>query len=275
MKKFILFGTLVMITSLTFVSFRSEKQLAIIEKADAVKELPAINNDAFKRGEMLAYRLHYGIIDAGVATLAITDETKEVAGRKTMHVVGLGSSKGAFDFFFKVRDRYETYIDEKALVPWVFLRHVDEGGYKFDQSYTFNHYSSKVNVDGKNEYVIEPNMQDMLSAFYNARALDLSSAKLGSVYSINCFMDREVWPLKIRFLGKENVSTDKGTFRCLKFCPIVQKGRIFKNDDDLKVWITDDKNHIIVKGEAAIIVGAVKVELTDYSGLANSVSKIN
>ena len=111
--------------------------LPIIEKNSQVKELPVINNVAFKRGEQLSYRMHYGIIDAGVATLSITDESKEFAGRKTLHVVGLGVSKGAFDFFFKVRDRYETYLDEKSIIPWLFVRRVNEGGYKIEQDYTW------------------------------------------------------------------------------------------------------------------------------------------
>ena len=275
MKKFILISSIATITGLAALSFRSEPQLPIIQNEIPGKELPTMKNEAFKRGEVLGYRLHYGIIDAGLATLSITDEARELGGRKTMHVVGLGVTKGSFDWFFKVRDRYETYIDEQALVPWLFLRHVDEGGYKFDQNYVFNHYNEKVNVDGKAEYPIEPNMQDMLSAFYNGRALDYSGATIGSLYTINCFMDREVWPLKIKFLGRENVTTDVGTFKCLKFSPLVQQGRIFKKDDDVTVWISDDKNHVVVKGEAQIIVGAVKVELTNYSGLANATSRID
>ena len=150
----------------------------------------------FKRGELLSFRLHYGIIDAGTATLGVTDEAKEFAGRKTLHVVGIGASRGTFDFFYKVRDRYESYIDEEALVPWLFVRHVNEGGYKIEQSYIFNHYSEKVNVGNGETFPIEPNMQDMISAFYNARALDLSSAKPGDLFAINCFMDKEIWPLK-------------------------------------------------------------------------------
>lgn len=275
MKKFILIGGLATIAGLAGLSFQIEKPLPQISNEIPGKELPVLNNEAFKRGELLSYRLHYGIMDAGMATLVITDEAKEIAGRKTLHVVGLGVSKGTFDWFFKVRDRYETYIDEKSIVPWLFVRHVDEGGYRFDQNYVFNHYSEKVSIENGQVFPIEPNMQDMLSAFYNARSIDFSNAKVGNIYSINCFMDKEVWPLKIKFMGRENVTTDVGTFKCLKFCPIVQKGRIFKHEEDLKVWISDDKNHIPVMGQANIIVGSVKVELAKYSGLANPVAKVD
>lgn len=259
------------ILSFTFFSFRSEKELPTIENKNS-SPLPTLKNEAFKRGEKLTFRMHYGFIDAGIASLSVTNEEKEFGGRKTYHVVGLGQSKGAFDWFYKVRDRYETYIDDKAIVPWLFIRRISEGGFTASQDYIFNHYEQKVNVGNNKEYDIEPNMQDMVSAFYRARTLDLSKAKPGDIYTINCFVDNEIFPVKIKFIKRDVVKTELGKIRCLQFRPVVQKGRIFKDEEDLNVWISDDKNHIPVKGQADVLVGSIKVELTSFSGLANPVA---
>jgi hypothetical protein len=276
MKKYLMIPGAALFIGLAAMSFSSGSESApAVADFGQEKELPKMKNEAFKRGELLSFRLHYGIIDAGTATLGITEEAREIAGRKTYHMVGIGASKGTFDFFYKVRDRYETYIDEEALVPWVFVRRVNEGGYKIEQDYVFNRFQNKVSVGGGETFSVEPNMQDMLSAFYHARAMDLSSAKPGDIFEIKCFMDKEVWPLKIKFINRENVTTDAGTFRCLKFRPIVQQGRVFKKEEDLNIWITDDKNHIPVKGQADVLVGSIKMELTDYKGLANPVAKVN
>ncbi|MDQ3046279.1 MAG: DUF3108 domain-containing protein [Bacteroidota bacterium] len=278
MKKLAFIGTTVVLAGIAGFSFRSkpEHKMPEISVTDGkVKELPVVKNEAFNRGEVLSFKMHYGMIDAGVATLAVTDEAKEIGGRKTFHIVGIGTSKGAFDFFFKVRDRYETYIDEKAIVPWLFQRRVYEGGYTINQDYIFNHFAQKVNVGEGKVYDIEPNMQDMLSAFYNARTMDLSHAKPGDIFTLSCFMDKEIYPLKIKFIGREDVTIKLGTFKCLKFRPIVQKGRVFKHEEDLNVWLTDDKNHIPVKGQADVLVGSIKLELTNYSGLMNPIAKVN
>jgi hypothetical protein len=275
MKKFAIIGTGVTIIGLAGLSFQSKQELPFVESDANVKELPLHKNEAFKRGEMLEFRLHYGIIDAGVATLGVTEEAIEIGGRKTYHVVGLGKSKGAFDWVFKVRDRYETYIDEQAIVPWLFVRRISEGSYTCSQDYIFNHFNQKVNVGQSQMYDITPNMQDMVSAFYHARTMDLSGAKPGNIYSINAFVDKEVFPVKIKFIGREVVTTDLGTFKTLKFRPIIQQGRVFKHEEDLNIWITDDKNHIPIKGQADVLVGSIKMELTSYSGLANSIAKIN
>jgi hypothetical protein len=232
-----------------------------------------VTNNAFKRGEELKYRVHYGAVNAGEAVMSIDNTNKVINGRPTLHVIGTGQSKGAFDMFYKVRDRYESYVDEEALMPWLFIRRVDEGGFKINQNQMFDHTSGKVNADGKS-VVVPKYIQDMLSAFYYARTMDFSTAKKGDIYSVQTFVDNEIWDLKIKYLGKEVVSSDVGKINCIKFCPVVQKGRVFKKEEDLTIWISDDANHIPVRAQGEILVGSVKMDLTGYSGLATSLNLV-
>lgn len=227
-----------------------------------------VHNEAFKRGEKLTYKVHYGPIDAVSATIEVKDENKKFGDRNTMHIVGTGISKGSFDFFFKVRDRYESYIDEEALIPWFFGRRVDEGGYKMAQDYTFNHYKKTCSANGKNIECVE-NVQDMISGFFYARTLDLGAATLNQLFTVPTIVDGEMFNLQIKFKGRETVKTAFGKVKCLKFVPVLQKGRIFKKEEDLIVWLTDDKNHIPVKAKADILFGAIKLELINFSGLVN------
>lgn len=273
MKIFIKVSGAAVLSALLLLSFTAKERFQS-ENISEVKELPMMNNVAFKRGEKLSFRLHYGVIDAGVATLTVTDENLKFGGRSTFHVVGLGSSNGMFDWFFKVRDRYESYIDEKALVPWMFVRRIDEGGYKASQDYVFNPYHGKVKIAEEKTIDVTPNIQDMVSSLYYMRNIDLSNAKIGDVFSVDCLVDGEIFPAKIKFIGRETLKTNLGKFNCLKFCPLIQKGRIFKHEEDLKIWITDDKNHIPIKAKAKVLVGSIQMELTGYSGLANPIAKL-
>lgn len=257
-----------------FTSKKEALEQSILSEINNAKELPVVSNDAFKAGEVLTYRLHYGMMDAGVAVLEVKPDVMNVAGRSVYHIVGNGYSKGTFDWFFKVRDRYETFMDKDALLPWMFVRRVDEGGYKINQDYMFNHYTNKVDVGGGEKVDIPSGTQDMISAFYSARNLDLSNAKEGDIYTINSIVDKEIWPLKIRYVGKETISTDIGTYKCLKFRPIVQKGRIFKREDDLNVWITDDKNHVPLRAQAKLLVGSIKLDIVSTKNLANPTSEV-
>ena len=236
--------------------------------------LPPAVNKAFKAGEVLTYRLHYGIINAGVAVLEVKPDLIEVSGRKVYHIVGSGYTTGSTDWFYKVRDRYETYMDKDAMLPWLFVRRVDEGGYKFNQDYAFNHYTKKVDIGNNEKFDVPAGIQDMVSAFYSARNMDLSNAKAGDLFSLTCFVDKEIWPLKIKFMGKEVIETDIGKYRCLKFRPIVQKGRVFKKEEDLNVWISDDDNHVPMRVKADILIGSIKMDITSAKNLANTTSKV-
>ncbi|MBP6624112.1 MAG: DUF3108 domain-containing protein [Chitinophagaceae bacterium] len=229
-----------------------------------------INNEAFKRGEKLSYRIHYGFIDAVTATIEVTQENKKFGNRNTLHVVGIGKSKGSFDFFFKVRDRYESYIDEEALIPWYFGRRIDEGGYKMGQDYAFNHIQKKVTNRDKT-YSITENAQDMISGFFLARTFDLGNAKEGQIFTVPTIVDGDMYNLQIKFKGREIIKTEFGKIKCLKFVPVLQKGRIFKKEEDMIVWLSDDKNHIPIRAKADILFGSLKVDLTSYQGLSNPI----
>lgn len=246
-----------------------------VTNASGIDPLPAQKNEAFKEGEILTYRMHYGMLNAGVAVLEVKPDIINVNGRQVYHIVGTGYTIGSADWFFKVRDRYETYMDKDAMLPWLFVRRVDEGGYKFSQDYAFNHYTKKVDVGNGEKFDIPVGVQDMVSAFYAARNLDLSNAKEGDLFTLNCFLDKEIWPLKIKYVGKEEIKTDIGKYRCLKFRPIVQKGRVFKKEEDLNVWISDDKNHIVMRAQANVLVGSIKMDITSAQNLANTTSKID
>eukprot|EP01012_Entosiphon_sulcatum_P049053 TRINITY_DN67647_c0_g1_i1.p1 TRINITY_DN67647_c0_g1~~TRINITY_DN67647_c0_g1_i1.p1 ORF type:complete len:296 (-),score=50.00 TRINITY_DN67647_c0_g1_i1:457-1293(-) len=268
-------GILLLSSAAYYVSSQAQLAQIIEQQTDSKpKELPSVKNEAFKEGEILTYRLHYGIIDAGVAVLEVKPEVMDVAGRKVYHIVGNGYSKGSFDWFFKVRDRYETFLDKDALLPWMFVRRVNEGGYIINEDYKFNHYTNKVDVGREDKVDVPQGTHDMISVFYAARNLDLSNAKEGDIFTINSIVDKELFPLKIRYVGKDRISCDLGTFDCVKFRPIVQKGRVFKKEEDLNVWITDDKNRVPLRAQAKLMVGSVKLDIVSAKNLANPTSEV-
>jgi hypothetical protein len=252
---------------LFFLSFLAMIPLTGIAQTVSPIAYRKVTNSAFKRGEELTYRIHYGAVNAGVAVMSVDNSAKLINTRPTFHVIGTGTSKGAFDWVFKVRDRYESYMDEEALMPWLFIRRVEEGGYKISQNQAYDHNQGKVNSNGKS-LTVPKYIQDMLSAFYYARTIDFSKAKKGDTYAVQTFVDDEVWDLKIKYLGKEVVTSDVGKINCLKFCPVVQKGRVFKKEEDLTLWISDDANHVPVRAQGEILVGSIKMDLIKTTGLS-------
>ena len=243
--------------------------LLLITAFSQAQQLRSLTNNAFKKGEVITYRVHYGFIDAGTARLEVLNEEKKYGDRDAFHIVGTGKSRGAFDWFFKVRDRYETFIDDQAIVPWLFVRRVDEGGYHINQNVSFNHIQNTATSEKKTIPTPE-NVQDLVSSYYYARTIDFSNAKENDLFSFDAYLDDEVIPMKIKYVGKEKIRTKLGTFNCIKFHPQLFVGRVFKDQEDMTIWISDDKNKVIIRAEAEVVVCSVKMDLQEYSNLANA-----
>ncbi len=261
------------VSALSISYAQGKHQVKTAEEPSGLAGLRTVTHNAFKPGEKLEYVLHYGFMNAGTATLELKEGEMDMLGRKTLHAVGEGHSAGAFKAFYKVNDLYESRFDKDGVFPWVFTRRCDEGGYIINQDYMYLQHRKQVTTQEKKTFDVPAHAQDMISAFYYARTWDLSNLTEGQEFSIDLFMDNENWPLKMKYVGKETIKIRNGKYRCLKFQPLVQKGRIFKSNDDLNVWISDDGNHIPVLVQAKILVGSIKMELSGYEGLANTIAR--
>lgn len=247
--------------------------------AAQAQTLRKVKNDAFQRGELLVFRVYYdalltGEVNAGIASLEVTNDNKIISDRSTYRIIGKGRSIGAFNFFFKVVDRFETIFDEEALAPWIFVRRSNEGGYKIEQDVTFNQFKNFGKTDNKPIVSLPEYTQDMISAFYYARTLDFSDKKAGDIIDIPFFLDDTLYTSRIVYEGKEVVKTSMGKFNCLKFKPMVAIGTVFDNPYPMILYVTDDKNRIPVMVESGIIVGTVKMELIQFKGLKNDLTAL-
>jgi hypothetical protein len=86
------------------------------------------------------------------------------------------------------------------------------------------------------------------------------------------FFDEEVYPFKLKFLGKDVIKTPIGKVNSLKFRPIVQSGRVFKEDESLTIWVSDDENKMPLLIKAKLMVGSLKASLIEYKGLKHPVN---
>ena len=244
-------------------------------------QLPAqvtrtVKNSSFGRGEKLNFKVYYhslvtGNVTAGYGTLEITQDNRKFNNRDTYHIVATGKSSGFFNLFFKVDDRFESYVDEDGIYPWLFTRRTREGGYKKDDEVNFNQLRGSA-ISRKKVTHIPINVQDIISSFFFARTLDGNSIKPGDVINLPFFLDDSVYYSKVKFFGRETIKTSMGKVKCLKLKPLLAKGAVFKEDYPMTLWVSDDANKIPILAESAVIVGSVRMELISYSGLLNPFS---
>ena len=252
------FGVIIAIT----VFLAPEFDVATAFQTGEVEQ--AVTQRAFTVGERLVFDVGYGFITAGEAIISIP-EYDTIAAHQCYKVMFQVNSTPTFSWFFEVRDRYETYLDVDGIFPWHFEQHVKEGHYRRDFAADFDQTNHVAKTSGK-QYPIPPKVQDIMSAFYFARTLDYSKKLVGEKIHLQNFYKDSTYDLDVKFIGRETIRVEAGTFKCIVIEPLAKEGGLFKSDGRILIWLSDDERKIPVKISTKVLIGSINSELREYSG---------
>jgi hypothetical protein len=232
-------------------------------------------NTAFGDGERLYFKVWYNMsrIWVGAGEVAFSVASEQMSGKRVYHIVGDGKTVKSYEWFYKVRDRYESWVDAATMQPVKFVRNVNEGGFKIYNNVMFNQNIGQA-VTTSGIFQVPKCVQDVLSAIYYARNIDYNSYKVGAKIPFSMFLDDKVYNLYIRYLGKERIQTRYGTFNTIKISPLLIEGTIFKGGEKMAIWVSDDANHLPVRIDSPILVGSIKVDLMGFEKLRHPVTSL-
>ena len=229
----------------------------------------------YRAGEKASYIIRYGLINGGIATLELKNDT--FAGKEVLHSVFIAQTTGLADAIFKVRDTFESYINPVTELPVKSIRNISEGKYKKYNVVLFDHITRRdsaiLTSDLTGIHITQPLIHDILSCFYFFRKQYLANNyvfKKGEVITIMTWFTDELYAIRLKYLGTDEVRTKVGKIKCYKFNPVTEKGRLFKTDEDVSFWFSADKNYLPVKVRLEMMVGGFTVELNRYEGLADT-----
>ena len=270
-----------------FVIFVTGSCVAAIFNGDFNNETEPIcaqKNTAFSVGERLTYKAGYkwGLISVNAGEAVFTVDTSRFEDKPSIHFVSEGRTYRAYDPFFKVRDRFETYSAVNDLRPYRYIRNTSEGGYKVYNDNVFDYergltYVKRDHVKSINRLDTMPIKDctyDALSMIYNARSIDFEKYQPGAQIPISIFLDEEVYNLEIRYLRKEIIKHKGQKYRCVLISPSLVSGTIFKEGNEMRVWITDDANRIPLLVESPLVVGKVRATVKDWENLRHPITSI-
>jgi hypothetical protein len=227
-----------------------------------------IENNSFRAGEFYEYRIKYGFITVGEADVDVSPQIYSVNNRACYRINILGRTTGLTDLF-KIRNIYRSYTDTSAFVSQRFILNVKENDYTKEQQTDFNHVKNTANrtqnKDAK-EFKVPDNIQDVVSAYYYLRIIDFKKMKVGETVSANLFFDDEIYNMKAKFNGRGEVKTKFGRIKVLKINPILPKNDLFDGEDAIRIWVSDDANHVPIRIEVDFKVGSANMELKGYRG---------
>lgn len=236
----------------------------------------ALTQPPFQHGEELTYKIYYNLnfvwVPAGEVTFKVWDEGAQY------HLQAFGRTYNSYEWFFEVKDDYESWIDKNTLLPNYSERSVNEGGYHIFEKISFNQSARQMTVwrapkrgqpETRTQHNVGNQVFDVLSSLYYLRSLDFAAQGAGTAQRFSIFMDQAEYPLRMRYTGRDAQKKvhGMGRYKTLRFQPDVIAGNVFKEDAKMTVWVSDDKNLIPVLIESPVSVGSVKVVLKSYKGL--------
>jgi hypothetical protein len=225
---------------------------------------PGIERNNFIPGEKMVFQVYYGPLNAGRVDTYLKLDT--IRGKDVYYAEAVAKTTGLADKLYKIRDMYSGYFDPESLLPYKSVRDIREGNYRKFNTVEYYHDSLKAVSSESGEHEIPGNIRDMVSVFYYVRTIDFDTMKYDDIIYINTFFDDELFPFNMRFRGRETIRTRGGTFNCIRIVPFVEPGRIFRKEDDMILWFSDDGNCAPVRGKFDLIVGSVKCDLIEWSG---------
>ena len=234
-----------------------------------------IRNTAFQDTETITFKVMYAVVGThfGAGEVTFSSALEMLNNKPVYHLTGDGKTYSFYDKIFKVRDKYESFIDTGTLQPYKFIRNVYEGGYKKYENVSFNKTTNAA-ITNDGVFKVPECVQDVLSAIYYARNIDFDKYKEGDKIPFSVFLDNELYNMYIRYMGKETIKTRYGKFRAIKFKPLLIKGTLFEGGEKMTVWISDDLNHIPVRIESPVTVGTVKVDMIGHRNLRHPLSSL-
>lgn len=229
----------------------------------------------FQHGEHLTYKVYYHFAGAWIGAGEVNFHVEDVGNQYKM--MARGKTYSSYEWFFKVDDYFESWVDKNTFFPNVSYRNVSEGKFKVFDKTTYNQKNKDAyfergrtsdNIDDKGTLKMTNMMHDVLSVLYYTRNINFDNMTSGENFSVNVMLDKQEYPLSVRFAGREERKIKgNGTHKTLKLAPQVVAGNVFKEGSGMKIWASDDQNKVPLYIESPVSVGSVRIVLSNYSGL--------
>jgi hypothetical protein len=225
-------------------------------------------NTAFTAGEKLSYKVKYGLIKGGEASLTI--DIVPAGDTYLYHIKAIAETVGVVGAMVTIRDVYESYTEIQSGFPVKSVRNILEHNYTAYNEVLFFRENNYVLSLKSGKHDVPPDVLDILSAFYFARRhLFSHQLKKNDVIKLSTFFDDELFNIDIKYKNTEKVKTGFGKINCYRFVPAGTLRSTFKKEDQLQIWVTADENYIPIKIRVKVPLGTLKCDLIGFEGIKN------
>lgn len=221
-------------------------------------------------GEKLTYRLYWGVLPVGSASLS-TDWI-DYEGRRLLALRAYAKTTSVLDYIYPVSDWVESVVDPETMLPVRYVQKLREGKHRRDDTIVFDHaariaYWHSGLTGASNTIPIQAESRDVLSFVYFMRSKGMD---IGEQRTSRVIVDNKTYDLEVTALGREPIDVDPyGKVECLKLEPKAKFGAIFVRKGKVMSWFSADPRRICVRVTGKVPVANVKACLLTVEGPAD------
>jgi hypothetical protein len=193
----------------------------------------------FTVGEELVFHATFGVLPAGTARMRV-EGIDSVRGRAAYHVVF--AIDGGIPFF-RVHDRYESWIDVETLSSLRHRQHISEGRYKRNTTYEIFPERAEFQKDSE---PVEPSVANPLDDGSFIYAVRVAGIRVGETLRDDRYFRPDRNPVVLTGLREDTVTVGAGTFVTTVVRPTIKTGGIFSENGEAQVWFTNDERRLPV-----------------------------
>lgn len=258
----------------------AQQPVTNIKEAKAAERKPialkSVINRAFGRGEKVTFRVHYGWLTAGVATMQVHNERLLVGNRPAYRMEVTGNSSGLIKHITDIHDVWGAIVDSAAVMPHKAYRNIQENSYKKTEEILFDYGTGtatlKASRPPQGEVTMLDNTLDMVTGYYYLRLVDYNSLAPNTMMVLTGIFEDKTYQFRIRYKGKERIKTPLGYIDAIRLQPVMPENGVFAGENSVKFYISDDENRIPLKIRAELFVGAVELDIESHEGLRHPIT---
>lgn len=194
----------------------------------------------FAVGEELTYKASFVGLPAGSARMRV-DGIEMIRGRPAYHVIF--SIDGGVPFY-RVHDRYESWMDVQTLASLRHRQDIAEGRYKRNTTYEIFPERASYQKDNEPMEASVANPLDDGSFIYAVRAARL---RVGETRRDDRYFRPDRNPVVLTGLRSDTVTVNAGTFATVVVRPSIKTNGLFSENGDAEIWFSDDASRYPVQ----------------------------
>jgi hypothetical protein len=211
----------------------------------------------FAAGERMEYVAKYGWQHVGQGSMEIVG-IDDIRGKPAVHTTF--RLKGRM-LFYSANYILESWIDQATFTSLRFTQDNDEDASEKDKVYDIFPDRQTYRVNDGEEKPSVPDPLDEGALLYYVRTMDL---EVGKTYELNRYFRPDRNPVIVKVIEKQTIKVPAGTFNTIVIQPIIKSKGIFSEGGQAKIWLSDDKDRVMVQMRVRVSFATINLQLKSH-----------